>query len=242
MNTDTTCVESLQDVENLVNQWVAEKFFAQPFFRHLADGNWNTEQLRYFAVQYGHYSRNFPRVLGAAVAAMPADVRWWLPLADNLWDEAGRGIPGKSHQALYHTFLASVDPNWAGHRDPVAEAPISEAVHKAIETFIRFFGQATPLQAMAAVGLGSELFAGRVMGAIAQGLERMAVHPRSPLNLTFWRIHADYDEPRHYQLCEGILRDFTEQGDLASMLRVGKFIAGSEAAMYDGLWQEMAQI
>ncbi len=49
-------------------------------------------------------------MLGAAISAMaPAGV-WWIPLADNLWDEAGRGIPGKSHEELYKTFLLSADP------------------------------------------------------------------------------------------------------------------------------------
>ncbi len=242
MNTEMPRVETLHEVETLVDQWVAERFFGRPFFMHLADGDWNIAQLRYFAGQYGHYSRNFPRVLGAAIAAMPADVHWWLPLADNMWDEAGRGRPGQSHQALYQTFLTSVDPNETGPGDPVAQAPISWAVQEAIETFLTFFRQAPPLQAMAAVGLGSELFAGRVMGAIGQGLERITIPPGRRLNLTFWRVHAEYDEPRHYQLCQAILKDFTALDDLVCMLKVGKAMADSEAAMYDGLWQDMERI
>ncbi len=242
MNMDTQPVNGLQNIENLMDQWVAEQFFGRPFFIRLAAGEWNTAQLRYFAMQYGHYSRQFPRVLGAAIAAMPPHVQWWLPLADNLWDEAGRGVPGKSHQALYQTFLASVVPDLMGNGDAIDASLMSPAVREAIETFIRFFRQATPLQAMAAVGLGSEFFAGRVMGAIGQGLGRLAVQPLPPLNLTFWRIHAEYDEPRHYQLCQAILKDFTKPEELASMLQVGKSIAGSEAAMYDGLWQEMARM
>ncbi|MCY0907742.1 MAG: iron-containing redox enzyme family protein, partial [Sulfobacillus thermotolerans] len=79
-----------------------------PFFEALAAGQYTPIQLRHFAIQYGYYSRHFPRVLGAAISAMAPYPQWWMPLADNLWDEAGRGVPGKSHEELYRTFLLSV--------------------------------------------------------------------------------------------------------------------------------------
>jgi hypothetical protein len=142
-------------------------------------------------------------------------------------------VAGKSHEDLYRTYLLSVDPNLALDADGAPAEPMSPAICTAIETFITFFQHAAPLDAMAAVGLGSEFFAGSVMGAIGQGLARSALNHPIPLNLTFWTVHAEHDEPRHYQLCKDVLQEFTSPADLRRMLEVGKSIAASEAATDD---------
>ena len=231
---------SYEDVEMAMNKVVQQEFTEANFFRSLRNGLYSMTQVRYFAVQYSHYSRNFPRVLGAAISAMPAQDTWWVPLADNLWDEAGRGAPGKSHEQLYKTFLLSIHPNVGFDERGVPKVVVSKAVSDAIHTFIDFFRASTPLEAMAAVGLGSEMFAGNVMGDIANGFR----HPRynhPPLNLTFWDAHANEHEPRHYQLCKDILVLCTDPNDLAIMYKVGSLIARSEAAMYAQLHEEMLQ-
>ena len=227
-------------VEMAMNEVVCQEFTESIFFRYLRSGSYTMEQVRYFAFQYSHYSRNFPRVLGAAICAMPAQDSWWVPLADNLWDEAGRGAPGKSHEQLYKTFLFSVHPNVELDDGRIPTGSVSKAVSDAIDTFINFFQAASPLEAMSAVGLGSELFAGKVMGDIAAGLR----HPRynhPPLNLTFWDVHADEHEPRHYQLCKDILVLHRDPSHLATMYEVGAYVARSEALMYARLHQEMTQ-
>jgi pyrroloquinoline quinone (PQQ) biosynthesis protein C len=221
---------------------VAHEFFGNPFFQSLARGRYTHAQLRHFAIQYGYYNRHFPRVLGAAIAAMAPLSSWWIPLADNLWDEAGRGLPGRSHEELYKTFLLSVDPSLALNGQGLPSEPISPVVGQAIDSFINFFRTATPLQAMAAVGLGSELFAPDVMGRIATDLDRPSYNHMHRLNLTFWTVHAESDEPRHYQLCRGILEQFSEPADLSMMREVGQNIADSECAMYTGLHEEMMLI
>ena len=228
------------EVEIAMNEVVRKEFTEADFFRSLRNGFYTMSQVRYFAVQYAHYSRHFPRILGAAISAMPPQDTWWVPLADNLWDEAGRGAPGKSHEQLYKTFLLSIHPNVELEERGVPKAAVSNAVSNAIHTFIDFFRAATPLEAMAAVGLGSEMFAGNVMGDIANGLR----HPRynhPPLNLTFWDVHANEHEPRHYQLCKDILVRFPDPTDLTRIYEVGALIAKSEAAMYAQLHEEMLQ-
>ncbi|UOF90198.1 iron-containing redox enzyme family protein [Fodinisporobacter ferrooxydans] len=235
--------ETLQDVEKQMRILVNQYFHNAPFFTHLRQGLYNYEQIRYFAIQYFHYSKNFPRILGAAISAMSPVDEWWIPLADNLWDEAGRGIAGRSHAELYKTFLFSVDPavplNEFGL--PV-NPPVSTAVTNAIDTFITFFRQATPLQAMSAVGFGSEFFAGEVMGAIGQGLRHPNYTSSKPFDITFWNVHADDHEPHHYQLCKNILDTFTDKEELEEMLKTGVMIAKSEARMYNQLHKEMLEI
>lgn len=153
--------ETYEMVESAILEIVEEEFFKGPFFESLLAGRYTMRQIRHFAVQYSFYSRHFPRVLGAAISAMAPKGSWWIPLADNLWDEAGRGVPGKSHEELYRTFLLSVDPNLQVHSDGIPNESMSVAVGKAVDTFIEFFQRATPLEAMAAVGLGSELSPGK---------------------------------------------------------------------------------
>ena len=231
--------ETYEMVESAILEIVEEEFFKGPFFESLLAGRYTMRQIRHFAVQYSFYSRHFPRVLGAAISAMAPKGSWWIPLADNLWDEAGRGVPGKSHEELYRTFLLSVDPNLQVHSDGIPNESMSVAVGKAVDTFIEFFQRATPLEAMAAVGLGSELFAGKVMGTIGQGFRHPNYNKERRLNVLFWEIHADEHEPRHYQLCKDILVQHTSRIDLEVMYQVGRQIAASEARMYTELHAEM---
>lgn len=231
-----------ENVERAMNDVVESAFYRGPFFQHLLAGRYSHRQIRHFAIQYSYYSRHFPRVLGAAISAMEPQDSWWIPLADNLWDEAGRGRPGKSHQQLYRTFLQSVDPHVPTDTRGYPVEPESPAVSQAVQTFLQFFQSATPLEAMAAVGLGSELFAGAVMGTIGTGLRHPAYQTHGPINVLFWEVHADEHEPRHYQLCKDILQTYSNPESLARMFAVGKAIAESEALMYTQLHQEMVSL
>ena len=236
---DLSMLSTYTDVEDAMRGVVQEEFHQDVFFQTLQQGQYTMAQIRHFAIQYSYYSRHFPRVLGAAISAMAPLDTWWVPLADNLWDEAGRGVSGKAHERLYKTFLFSVDPSIPEDALGLPVEPMSPAVDKAIRSFIQFFYEATPLQAMAAVGLGSEMFAGDVMGTIAQGLRHPAYNCQTPLNLTFWDVHADEHEPHHYQLCKDILEQHTTPAELQIMFDVGHKIAASEARMYRELHAEM---
>ncbi|MDB5084590.1 MAG: hypothetical protein JWN30_1476 [Bacilli bacterium] len=240
MNSAMPIFNTYEEVETALWQVVHEHFFQGDFLTTLAAGSYKDDQIREFAIQYSFYSRHFPRVLGAAISAMPPLDSWWIPLADNLWDEAGRGAEGKSHALLYRTFLTSVDPSI--HYDakgyPIG-ATMQDCIMEAIDTFIKFFRACTPLQAMAAVGLGSELFAGAVMGKIGEGLQHPAYNQNRAINTLFWAAHADEHEPRHYQLCKDILQTFSQPDELRVMFETGSYIAQSEARMYDKIHRHL---
>lgn len=230
----------LMDVERAMDELVAREFDEGVFLATLRAGRYTLVQLRYFAAQYSYYSRHFPRVLGAAIAAMEPEAAWWVPLADNLWDEAGRGTPGREHEALYRTFWRSLDPSLRLDERGFPPVPMSPAVEWAVTTFLTFFRAATPMEALAAVGLGSEYFAGRVMGAIADGLRHPAYQAAGGLDLRFWDVHADAHEPRHYALCRSLLERYRTPEELRRLYEVGARIARSEAKMYTDLHREMA--
>jgi pyrroloquinoline quinone (PQQ) biosynthesis protein C len=231
-----------EEVEIAMNELVQREFLDGEFLTTLRNGGYTLPQIQYFAVQYSYYSRHFPRVLGAAISAMAPLDTWWVPLADNLWDEAGRGAPGKSHEQLYKTFLLSVYPDVELDEHGIPRQPMSDAVGNAIQTFIDFFRNATPLEAMAAVGLGSEMFAGTVMGAIADGFRHPKYNAERPLNLLFWDVHANEHEPHHYQLSKDILVLHQSPEELETMYNVGARIAKSEALMYKQLHEEMMKL
>jgi pyrroloquinoline quinone (PQQ) biosynthesis protein C len=223
---------SYQEVEQAMDQFVDAAFFRQPFFQDLQAGRWSRGFLQYFAAQYAHYSAHFPRILGAAIAAMEPDERWWLPLADNLWDEAGRGVPGQSHAQLYQTFLHSVAPELGALPAP------SPSVLRTVDGSLALLRVATPLEAMSAIGLGSEYFAGRVMGTIAQGLRHPAYQVGGKVDTRFWDLHARRDEPRHYALCRKVLETVRDSQRLKRLVEVGQAFGQLEAEMYAGLYQE----
>lgn len=234
--------ENYEQVEQQMEELVQHEFHQAPFFQTLVNGKYTEEQIRHFAIQYSYYSRHFPRVLGAAISAVAPIDTWWVPLAENLWDEAGQGVPGKAHEKLYQSFMLSVDPTIEVDQHGVPSEPISPAVEKAIATFIEFFRNCTPLEAMAAVGLGSEMFAGEVMGMIGKGFGHPSYNRNQKLNVVFWEIHANEHEPHHYQLCKDILIQFSKEEELQNMYEVGSTIARSEALMYQELHEEMMKL
>lgn len=238
----STVFTTYDAMEEAMLRFVQTAFFNGAFLSTLTRGGYRPQQIRYFALQYSYYSRNFPRVLGAAIAAMEPTDTWWIPLADNLWDEAGRGVSGRSHQQLYLTFLRSVYPDAALHDDSSPVIPMSSSVRQAIDTFISFFRTCSPVAAMAAVGLGSELFAGQVMGAIGAALRHPNYQAWADVDALFWDVHADEHEPRHYALCRDILCQYTTPEALSHLYEVGIFIAKSEADMYQGLHVEMLSL
>jgi pyrroloquinoline quinone (PQQ) biosynthesis protein C len=232
-------LRTYEDVERAVMEQVQIHIVQGRFLQALGAGVFTPAQIREFALQYSYYSRNFPRVLGAAVAAVEPLDRWWVPLVDNLWDEAGRGNPKGLHSRMYRTFLESAAPDVQISDEHVPDYPVGAATKRAVDAFLEFLRGATTLEAMAAVGLGSELFAGRVMGLIGEGLRHPKYNAERRLNVGFWMAHADMHEPRHYQLCRDVLIDFPEPEQLQTIYRAGVQIALSEAAFYEGLYDEM---
>ncbi|TCP52829.1 pyrroloquinoline quinone (PQQ) biosynthesis protein C [Tumebacillus sp. BK434] len=233
--------QTYREVEQAVLAEVEKTILGGRFLTTLHSGGFTAAQLREFALQYSYYSRNFPRVLGAAVAAVEPLDRWWVPLVDNMWDEAGRGNPKGYHSKMYRTFLESVAPDVAISDEHVPDYPVGGATKKAVESFLSFLKNATTLEAMAAVGLGSELFAGLVMGEIGQGLRHPNYNEETRVNVGFWMAHADTHEPRHYQLCKDVLLDFSSPEHLQTIYRAGVTIALSEARFYDELYVEMME-
>jgi pyrroloquinoline-quinone synthase len=222
-----------QEIWNIVDQEISKG----PFMQSLLNGQWNQRQIAEFALQYSYYSRHFPRILGTAISAVMPEDDWWVPLVDNLWDEGGRGNPKGYHSRLYHSFLVTAAPDIPTNEKYAPDYPVAPASIDAVETFILFLRNATPLEAMAAVGFGSELFAGKVMGQIGEGLSHPNYNPQ--LNLAFWKAHADEHEPRHYELCKNVLQRFTSVEDLDAMYRSGAYITRSEAKFYNGLFERM---
>ncbi|WP_018132605.1 TenA family transcriptional regulator [Effusibacillus pohliae] len=236
---ETPGFRTYEEVEQAVMQKVRERIIEGRFLTALLKGEFSEAQIREFALQYSYYSRNFPRILGAAIAAMEPIDKWWVPIADNLWDEAGRGNPKGYHSRLYRSFLESAAPDVKISDEHVPDYPVAPAPKQAVETFLHFLQTATPLEAMAAVGLGSELFAGEVMGLIGKGLRHPNYNQTRRLNVAFWVVHADDHEPRHYQLCKDILVQYQDPQDLQTMYRAGVTIAMSEADFYDGIYDSI---
>jgi pyrroloquinoline-quinone synthase len=235
-------VETYEQIEEKIWEIVEREIVQGEFMQTLLAGEWTPAMVAEFALQYSYYSRNFPRVLGAAIGAVEPEDDWWVPLVDNLWDEAGRGNPQSYHSRLYHSFLITAAPHIATNEKYVPDYPVAPASKEAVQSFLSFLRNATPLEAMAAIGFGSELFAGKVMGLIGAGLQHPAYNEGTALNTTFWTAHADHHEPRHYELCKNVLNRFNSPQDLLAIYRAGAYITRSEARFYDGLYERMKSL
>ncbi|WP_053958251.1 hypothetical protein [Sulfobacillus thermosulfidooxidans] len=77
-----------------------------------------------------------------------------------------------------------------------------------------------------------------ILGTIGQGLRHPRYQQQSSVNTTFWEVHACQDELRHYALCRTVLLKETPADSYQHILEIGQDIAGSEASMYDGIYQE----
>jgi pyrroloquinoline-quinone synthase len=234
--------KTYKEIETAIWAIVEEEIVQSPFMQSLRSGEWNSRQIAEFALQYSYYSRNFPRVLGAAIAAVEPEDDWWVSLVDNLWDEAGRGNPKSYHSRLYHSFLVTAAPGIPTDDRYVPAYPVGPGTYEAVNSFLAFLRNATSLEAMAAIGFGSELFAGRVMGLIGEGLAHPNYNKETKINTTFWAAHADTHEPRHYELCKNVLTRFTSPDELERMYRAGAYITRSEARFYDSIYERMKSL
>lgn len=232
-------LETYKDIELAIDALVEEKIVQGKFITTLLQGDFTPNQIREFALQYSYYSRNFPRVLGAAIGAVKPEDAWWVPIADNLWDEGGRGNPRAYHSLLYHTFLTSAASDVTTDDKYVPDYPVAPVVVEAVDTFINFLKHATPLEAMASIGFGSEYFAGKIMGLIGEGLQHPNYNQEQKLNTHFWTVHSGSHEPRHYLLCKEVLEQHKSSEELGMIYRAGAYIALSEATMYEGLYERM---
>lgn len=242
MNEVKPVFHTYEEVEAAIMDKVQERIVRGRFMTGLLNGDYTEGQIREFALQYSYYSRSFPRVLGAAVAAMEPIDKWWVPIVDNLWDEAGRGNPKAYHSKLYRTFLETAAPDIFISEEHIPDYPVAPPAKRAVETFIRFLQNATPIEAMAAIGLGSEFFASDVMGLIGKGLQHPNYNKNRKLQVAFWTVHADTHEPRHYQLCKDILAEYEKPEDLTRIYQAGVYIAMSEADLYDGIYERMMAV
>lgn len=234
--------ETYEQVEEAILQVVKEEIENGEFMQTLVAGEWNMQQVREFALQYSYYSRNFPRVLAAAVTAVIAEDDWWIPLVDNIWDEAGRGNPQAFHSKLYHSYMVTAAPDVPTNDKYIPDYPVAPPALDAVNNFINFLRNATPLEAMAAIGFGSEFFAGKIMGLIGKGMQHPNYNKESEINATFWTVHADIHEPRHYALCRNVMAQHTTPQELEAMYNAGAYITRCEARFYDGLYERMKML
>lgn len=149
-----------------------------PFLMALTNATLSEKQLYQFATQYGFYQDVFPRCLAAAVSKIPND-ETRLPVVKYLWEEHGEGDLSKCRKALYTLFLHHLSQT-QGSDTSEQLAPTA----KYINTLLELYVNADFLEALGALGLGSELFIGQESSLILSGLQQYDLPEDA---LLYWR-------------------------------------------------------
>ncbi len=143
------------------------------------------EDFQYLFGQYYYYSRNFTKLLAAALVNCDNDLHR-SQLTENLWEESGRRHPEERHAELFRRFLSrhlKIDPleelRFEPHSIAFFENSLAACLH------------GTSLQAAAFLSFGTEgivpeLYHIFTKGLLAAGLSEDA--------LKFFMIHVECDD------------------------------------------------
>lgn len=158
-----------------------------PLLQRLRTGPLDLPTLRLWAAQYYLVVREFARFLSAIHSACP-DHKVRTLIAENLYEEHGRFVPGKDHPALMRRFGRSV-----GLSEEAMEmaSPLQETAAY-IATLFQLTRERSYLEGLAAVGLGVEAPIPRYFARLEPLLRQQ--HGLSTEDTEFFRIHIEDDD------------------------------------------------
>lgn len=205
-----------------------DRILSHRFVKRIADASLSERQLQFFVGQYHWYCEHFPRFLAAAAANIPDDETRF-PLLENLWEEHGSGDLSGSHRTLYYHFAEA-----AGLNRTALDAiePLS-TTRICCENMLQLCRYGHFLEALGALGPGTEYFTNREYSIIAEGLKNYNCFDTNALD--FWTVHISLDE-HHYSDMIGAIRPWANNEAHRSLIRAGaKRALDLEFLFWEGL-------
>lgn len=142
---------------------LSEQPFRDPLFDALRAGRMSRESIKLWAAQAALVVREFTRFISAIHANCPHRDAQVL-LAENLWEEHGKGIAGRDHYSLIRNLAKSLGAT--GEEIDLAE-PLAETADYINHCF-KVTREGSFVEAMAAIGVGIEYFSPRFFAALAE--------------------------------------------------------------------------
>ncbi|HXG94421.1 MAG TPA: iron-containing redox enzyme family protein [Blastocatellia bacterium] len=164
-----------------------EQPFRDPSFDAIRSGRMPREAVKLWALQTMLVVRHFTRFI-SAIHANCADRDAQMLLAENLWEEHGRGNTERDHFSLAKRLARSL-----GASDEEIEnfEPLPETTDY-INYCLKVTREASFIESMAAIGLGIEYFMPQFFGALAEGLR--SHYGLTAADVQYLSVHVSEDQ------------------------------------------------
>jgi len=162
-----------------------------PFFDALCGGRLSREAVKRWAIQASLVVREFTRFISAMHANCPHRDAQQL-LAENLWEEHGRGHEARDHYRLIRHMAKQLGASEA-ELDEAAPLPETAAY---IEHCFKVTREGSFIEGMAAVGVGLESFMPRFFGALADAFQAQFNLGRGDVEYLLVHVGEDEDHAR----------------------------------------------
>jgi pyrroloquinoline quinone (PQQ) biosynthesis protein C len=161
--------------------------FRDPLFDAIRSGRMSREGAKMWAVQAMIVVSQFTRFISAIHANCPHRDAQSL-LAENLWEEHGRGRAERDHLSLAKRLAASLG---ASDEEIDNAAPFPETASY-IEHCLKVTRDGSFIEGMTAIGVGIEYYIPKFFGALADGLR--AYYGLAREDVEFLSVHVGEDE------------------------------------------------
>lgn len=231
---DGELLDPVDDLEALVDESRRHPALSHPWLRRFAAASFPdmAAAMRDFAWNYYGYSAWFPRYLEAVISRLPDPAHREL-LRHNLEEESGKleedglaaiaamgidpsTVDGVPHPELFRRFCRALGLGDTELRRP---GPVALSWRS---RFRRFLRQATPAQAVGALGLGTEGIVRPVYEQILRGIRATGMLSRP--DYVFFELHCEVDD-QHQKDLLAIARDLAVTPGALAELREGMLVA-----------------
>lgn len=186
--------------------------FRDPFFDALRRGQLRRDAARRWAVQASLVVREFTRFISAMHANCPHRDAQQL-LAENLWEEHGKGRDGRDHYQLVRHMAKQLG---ASDEELDRAAPLP-ATTQYINHCFAVTRAGSFSDGLAAIGLGIEAFSPRFFAALAECFQ--AQFNLSPGDVEYLLVHVGEDEDHARRSLEMIDKYATAEAEKESARR-----------------------
>jgi pyrroloquinoline quinone (PQQ) biosynthesis protein C len=185
---ETTDVENARsDFAKELLAVISEQPYRDPLLEAIRSGRMSRVGMTTWVAQAMMIVREFTRFISAIHANCPhADAQ--LLLAENLWEEHGRGIAGRDHYSLIRRMALSLG---ATDAELDQTAPLPETADY-IDYCLKVTRESSFVEGMAAIGIGIEYFSPKFFAALAEALT--AIYGISRKDVEYLLVHVGEDE------------------------------------------------
>ena len=194
---------------NLVDELIAilrSESFRDPFFDAVRSGRMSRAGIKFWAIQASVVVKQFTRFVSAIHSNCPHREVQEL-LAENLWEEHGRGDVDRDHYSLVRRFAATfgATPDEIDHPEPLPETAAY------VDHCLRITRDGSFIEGLAAIGIAIEHLMPLFFGGLAEALQRN--YDVSETDIQYLLVHV-HEDAEHSRRSREMLERYADSDDL----------------------------